>query len=464
MNSRILRLNNLQDQNRGSVIYVMSRDQRVKDNHALFFAQEEAIEKGVPLLVVFCLYDKSGARAREHFEFMLEGLKGVENDLKQLEIGFELLYGDPKIELISFFEQKKPSSVYFDFSPLRNPRKLQKYIAESVNIPVFTADTHNIIPLWVLSDKQEFAAHTIRGKVHKKLVKWLIEPPKIKKHPYEYQKQIKNDWAKSNALIQKIEKNNSKIQIKSGEKFALEKLTEFLERKLENFAFSRNDPNSDVLSGLSPYLHFGQISSLRVALEAISYSGAEPLLFSQNKLAQSSGEPSIEDGLNTLLEEMIVRKELADNYCFYTENYDNLDGAWPWAKDTLKTHDNDPREFIYTLEDLEKCQTHDRAWNAAQKQMMKTGIMHGYMRMYWAKKILEWSKSSQEAIKNTIYLNDHYSLDGGDPNGYTGIMWSIAGVHDRPWFDRPIYGKIRYMNDNGLKNKFDIESYIKKWL
>jgi deoxyribodipyrimidine photo-lyase len=160
---------------------------------------------------------------------------------------------------------------------------------------------------------------------------------------------------------------------------------------------------------------------------------------------------------------MIVRKELSDNFCHYNSHYDSLEGAHSWAKETLQEHWDDKREHIYSYDQLEHAQTHDPAWNACQKQMTSSGKMHGYMRMYWAKKILEWTKNPEEALKIAIILNDTYEIDGYDPNGYTGIMWSIAGVHDRAWTERPIFGKIRYMNYNGLKRKFDIEEYIQRW-
>ena len=156
---------------------------------------------------------------------------------------------------------------------------------------------------------------------------------------------------------------------------------------------------------------------------------------------------------------MVVRKELSDNWCYYNQNYDNLKGAPQWAQNTLAKHASDPREFLYSLKQFEVANTHDPAWNAAQKQMTTTGKMHGYMRMYWAKKVLEWTESPGQAIDFLIRLNDLYSLDGGDPNGYAGIMWSIAGVHDRPWGERPIYGKVRSMVYGGLKRKFDISAY-----
>ena len=171
----------------------------------------------------------------------------------------------------------------------------------------------------------------------------------------------------------------------------------------------------------------------------------------------------LRSGADALFEELVVRKELADNFCYYNSDYDQLDGAKKWALITLQKHQDDPREHIYPYTQLEKAQTHDQAWNAAQNQLLQTGKIHGYMRMYWAKKILEWTKDPQTALDWTNQFNDTYSLDGGDPNGYTGVMWSIAGIHDRPWMEREVFGQIRYMNQKGLRRKFDIDKYIRKF-
>ena len=228
-----------------------------------------------------------------------------------------------------------------------------------------------------------------------------------------------------------------------GEQNALEALSSFLENRFDKYAEERNDPVRNAQSNLSPYLHFGQISAQRVAIEVKKYCG----------------NPESEEGF---LEELIIRRELADNFCLYNPHYDSFAGFPDWVKDTLGKHKTDKREFIYTKEEFEKAQTHEDLWNAAQNEMIKTGKMHGYMRMYWAKKILEWTNTPQNALNVAIYLNDKYELDGRDPNGYTGCAWSIGGVHDRPWTERDIFGKIRYMNRNGAKRKFDIDSYIQK--
>ena len=227
----------------------------------------------------------------------------------------------------------------------------------------------------------------------------------------------------------------------AGYRAGMKKLKEFILSSLPIYSTSKNDPNSNSQSGLSPYLHFGQISALRVALE-VEFKSDDI----KNKEA--------------FLDELIVWRELADNYCFYEKNYDNPQGYPKWAIVSHKKHRDDAREYIYVLKDLEEANTHDQLWNAAQKHMIIEGKMPGYLRMYWAKKILEWSFNVTTAHKYAIYLNDKYSLDGRDPNGYAGIAWSIGGVHDRPWFEREVFGQIRYMSFNGCKNKFNIFKYI----
>jgi deoxyribodipyrimidine photo-lyase len=233
--------------------------------------------------------------------------------------------------------------------------------------------------------------------------------------------------------------------IKAGEIEANLAMDRFLREKLQFYHLQNNDPNKDNVSNLSPYLHFGQISAQRIISEVHACY-------------------TLKEAKEAFIEELFVRKELSDNYCHYCEDYDNSNGFPDWAKKTLAEHISDKREYIYSPEEFELAKTHDDLWNAAQKQMVKSGKMHGYMRMYWAKKILEWSESAESAMQIAIYLNDKYELDGRDPNGYTGIAWSIGGVHDRAWGERYIFGKVRYMNYNGCKSKFDVKEYINKWI
>jgi deoxyribodipyrimidine photo-lyase len=252
--------------------------------------------------------------------------------------------------------------------------------------------------------------------------------------------------------------------VSAGENAAKERLAAFIAGTLPVYAHARNDIVRDAQSGLSPYLHFGQLASLRVALDVLREAVEPPLLLRAIRLARPAASNSISSGIDALFEELIVRKELSDNFCLYSPAYKQLIGGPFWGQRTLEEHRKDARDFIYSREDWEYAQTHDIAWNAAQRQLRATGKMHGYMRMYWAKKMLEWSESPEVAIADCVYLNDTYSIDGYDPNGYTGILWSMVGLHDRPWRERSVFGKIRYMNEAGLRRKFDLDAYCRTWL
>jgi deoxyribodipyrimidine photo-lyase len=317
-------------------------------------------------------------------------------------------------------------------------------VAKQITIPFYEVDAHNIVPCLYASNKLEFAAYTIRPKIHKALIEFMDEFPSLSKMSKSEISSDKIDWIK----IEKSLRINFDVKevdwIKPGETEAFKTLNHFLKNKFENYHDLRNDPTKDYQSNLSPYLHFGQISAQRIAHDTEKFKGNP-------------------ESKKVFLEELIVRRELSDNFCYFNINYDSFDGFHDWAKKSLNEHRKDEREFIYTLKQFESANTHEDLWNAAQKELISTGKMHGYMRMYWAKKILEWSTSPEEALRIAVYLNDKYELDGRDPNGYTGIAWSIGGVHDRAWFERPVYGKIRYMNRNGAANKFDVNTYIKKY-
>ncbi|HEY9484320.1 MAG TPA: deoxyribodipyrimidine photo-lyase [Micromonosporaceae bacterium] len=420
------------------MLYVMSRDQRTTDNHALLAAQRHAVAGELPLVVAFVVYPRGHGRAREHYAFMLDGLEDVSAELAAHDIPFVIRVagGGPLRALRSLVSDVTPAAIYVDFSPLRGPRALRSALARDVDVPVFEVDTHNIVPAWIASDKQEFAARTIRPKIHAQLRRFLVEPPSLLAHPFAWPRGLKSESLSSvrRAVLPSLPSNGTSIAAVPGQLAAARALRSFVSERLDGYALRRNDPTVDGLSGLSPYLHFGQLASLRVALTA----------------------PDAE----TLIEEMVVRKELSDNFCLYEPSYDRLDGAAAWARRTLAAHASDVRSYVYSYRQLEHAQTHDEAWNAAQRQMTRTGKMHGYMRMYWAKKILEWTSSVDRALEVAIRLNDFYEIDGGDPNGYVGVMWSIAGVHDRAWTERPVFGKIRYMNEAGLRRKFKVDQYV----
>lgn len=430
----------------GPVIYWMSRDQRVQDNWALIYSLIKAQKKQSYVIVVFCLLDEFLGANERHFGFMVKGLIELAQKLENLNIPFELVNGNPIYEIPKMIDKYNASILVTDFDPLKIKRYWKEHISKNIAIPFYEVDAHNIVPVLKASDKEEFAAYTIRPKINKLLDKFLLEFPQI-----EVQKEISFQVINKipARVIEKYTKYfNSYSDFKAGENQAINQFYQWLNNKFIYYDEFRNDPVQRCQSDLSPYLHFGMISAQRIVIEVHKF------------IHSNSKNENLVNSAKAFLEELIIRRELSDNFCYYNKNYDNFDGFQPWAKDTLNKHRSDRREYIYTLDEFESANTHDDLWNAAQIEMMQRGKMHGYMRMYWAKKILEWTNSPEEAIEIAIYLNDKYELDGRDPNGYTGIAWSIGGVHDRPWPERPVFGKIRYMNFNGCKRKFDVNKYI----
>ncbi len=426
----------------GPIIYWMSRDQRVEDNWALVFSLELAKEYNQPCIVVFNLVKKFLDATRRHFHFMLNGLSQVQEKLRDYNIPFKILIGEPTENILKIVKKIRAGALVTDFDPLKIKRNWKQQIANQISIPFYEVDAHNIVPTFVASDKLEFAAYTFRPKIHKVLPYFLEEFTKIERQKYSID--IDTEPIEPENILPNLDIDHSIREIKHlvpGSDNAKAVLENFIQNKLHKYSELRNNPNYDYQSNLSAYIHFGQISAQRIALE-IKKLNIE------------------DDNTKSFLEELIVRRELSDNYCYYCLDYDNNNGFPEWARNSLNEHLKDEREFIYTTEQFEKAQTHEDLWNAAQNEMVRTGKMHGYMRMYWAKKILEWSPNPTEAQRIAIYLNDKYSIDGRDPNGYTGIAWSIGGVHDRPWVDRPVFGKIRYMNLSGAMRKFDVNQYI----
>jgi deoxyribodipyrimidine photo-lyase len=415
----------------------------MRDNWALVFAQRIAFERKTPLHVVFSLApDFLGATLRQ-YGFMLKGLMETAEDLVGKNMAFHLLTGPPDVTIPEFVRRQKIGALVADFDPLRIKREWHDRVASSLSLPFYEVDTHNVVPCWIASQKQEYAAYTFRPKMHRALREFLDDFPPLRKHPFLPVGGIqKVSWAKALETLE-IDRSVTEVQgIKPGERRGQKALKDFIEKRLSNYGAQRNDPLRKGQSLLSPYLHFGQISPQRVALEVLE-SGCDK----QSK--------------EVFLEELIVRRELSDNFCFYNRNYDSCEGFPAWARETLERHRSDRRSYSYTRDEFEEAGTHDPLWNTAQTEMVRTGKMHGYMRMYWAKKILEWTEFPEEALETAIYLNDRYELDGRDPNGYTGIAWSIGGVHDRAWGERKIFGKIRYMSYYGCRSKFDVDAYVK---
>lgn len=439
--------NNDSEPGSGPVVYLMAREQRVFDNWALLYAQEQATKRQVPLIVMFALGPMFCSGTARHNAWMVGGLKEVEKTLQELNIPFCIEIGEWSEVIPRFVAQHEIGELVFDFNPLEPVRGWRDQVTQRVDCRVVEVDARNIIPVWEASDKAEFAAYTIRKKIHRKLPEFLTDIPQPSKQTFLWDVKHDIDWSKVESYREFAVDAVVPDTFTPGAQAGAAVLAEFLDQRLAGYATKRNDSNEDGVSHLSPYLRWGNISAQRVALEVRGYAG--PGVTGEDRQA--------------FLEELIVRRELTDNFVYYTPNYNKVEGAHAWAQKTIAEHAGDEREYIYTLEQFEAGQTHDDLWNAAQLQMVTEGTMHGYLRMYWAKKILEWTPDAHTAIDTALTLNDRYELDGRDSNGVVGVMWSICGVHDRAWNERPVFGKIRYMNYNGCKRKFDVDAYVSKY-
>jgi deoxyribodipyrimidine photo-lyase len=344
-------------------------------------------------------------------------------------------------------DELRPALVVSDENPLREPERWRQRLAERISVPFWTVDADVVVPS-VLLEKEQYAARTIRPRIHRQL-EWFLVAPKA--HAARVR------W-KVPAGLQSLEPGVNLLDglpidrsvapvsgFRGGPTEGHRRLRRFLAERLPGYDERRNHPEFDGTSELSPYLHFGHLGPREVALAV--RDAAAPLADRQ-----------------AFLEQFIVRRELAVNFVKFNPKYDRLDGCEPWALDTLRRHHRDRRPHLYSARQLEQAETHDHLWNAAQRQMVTAGWMHGYMRMYWAKKILEWTRSPEEAFAIAIELNDRYELDGRDPNGYTGIAWAIGGKHDRAWGpERPVFGTIRFMSYGSTSKKFDSRAYVERW-
>jgi deoxyribodipyrimidine photo-lyase len=438
---RVRNLNDLPTRQGTFVLYWMQSSQRVAYNHALVCAIEQANVRNLPLVVAFALtVQYPGANVR-HLRFMLEGLDGVAEELRGRDIPFVIRPESPEACIPKLAEDA--SLLITDRGYLKTERQWVETVAERVRCRMIQVESNVIVPVETASPKEEYSAATFRPKITGHIRRFIrpVTLPELRRGG-ENQLADAIEFGRPDDLLEQMnpDRSVSPVRQAGGEKEAHAYLDTFIRNRLDGYNEERNDPGRDATSHLSAFLHFGQISPLEIAIRVID--------------AESPGGAAF-------LEELIVRRELAMNFVWYNPAYDRFDGLPEWAKKTLDKHRSDPREYTYPVADLEYAQTHDPFWNAAQNQMRLTGLMHSYMRMYWGKKILEWSPVPEEAYQTALLLNNRYELDGRDPNSYAGVAWCF-GKHDRPWQERTIFGMVRYMNAAGLERKFNMEFYLKR--
>jgi deoxyribodipyrimidine photo-lyase len=424
------------------VLYWMQASQRTHYNHALLHASYLSQSLDLPLVVYFGLTDGYPEANLRHYAFMLEGLKEVSHDLEHMGIRFVIRKCEPAEGALSL--SKDAAIVVCDMGYLRHQREWRAQLAERAPCQVVQVETDAIVPVQTAYVKEAYSAAVLRPRLHKLMERFMVVPETVWPTRGSLDLDIEGeDAAGLTGLLKDMKVDRSVPPVKDlsgGPGQANELLDIFLERASEYYSEQKNDPSLRMQSDLSPYLHFGHISPLYIALRAIS---------------RPSG------GTDAFVEELFVRRELSLNFVHYRNDHDSFTCLPTWASNTLMKHSTDRRERVYSLEELEHGETHDPYWNAAQHEMVSSGKMHGYMRMYWGKKILEWTQDPREAFSRALHLNNKYELDGRDPNSYAGIAWCF-GKHDRPWGERAVFGSVRYMNDKGLERKFDMEGYIKR--
>lgn len=443
--TRLTRLNAQPVRDGLFVLYWMQASQRTRYNHALEHAIAQANELQLPVIVGFGLMDDYPEANERHYAFMLQGLADVQESLSRRGIRFVVRHGSPPKAAIRL--GKDASLIVCDRGYLRHQRRWRDELADAAHCRVEQVESDVVVPVELASNKTEFAARTLRPKILRLRDEYLAEvraaSPRISSLSLEIRGDIDvTDPAAALANL-KIDRSVGRIaRFQGGEKEAQTLLRRFIHQKLSRYVQGRRELDDNGTSTLSPHLHFGQISPVQIA-RAVKQANAP------------------EADAEAFLEELIVRRELAVNFVHFTANYDSYDALPAWARQTLQAHAKDKRPYVYSRDQLERAAIHDPFWNAAQREMNATGFMHNAMRMYWGKKILEWSPNPRQAYERVLYLNNRYFLCGRDPASYANVGW-IFGLHDRPWASRPIFGTVRYMNESGLNRKFDMNAYLKR--
>lgn len=433
------------------VLYWAQMNRRVESNHALLHAVETANGQKLPLLVYEGLtYSYPYANDRHH-TFLLEGAAEMEQRLSKLGIGYVFyLERGPQDRTGVLYQLAAQAAVLVtDDYPTFIARKHNSSVPAKVSVPYHAVDSSCVVPM-SLMEKREWAAYTIRPKIHRLLPQYLkpVHPirlavPFTLPRPRFHTPVTPERIAKLVASCAIDHGVRPSLSFRGGRLASERTLHRFLEDKLRRYSRERNDPAAHATSDLSPYLHYGHISALEVALAAKAYAAEHGLIADE------------------FLEELIVRRELAFNYARFSDPPDTFAHLPGWALKTMEEHDKDRRDPCYTREQFELAQTHDPLWNAAQKELLLRGKIHGYYRMYWGKKIIEWSATHHEALETMVHLHDRYAVDGRDPNTYTNILWCF-GLHDRPWQERPVFGKLRYMSYDGMRRKTASDAYLKE--
>ncbi|MBN2295426.1 MAG: deoxyribodipyrimidine photolyase [Pirellulales bacterium] len=456
----------------------MTAARRTTWNFALERAVALAQEFHKPLFIVETLNSEQRWCSDRHHAFVLSGMADNKKFCEARDLRYypfvESQRGET-MELIEALAAHSCALVADDF-PVKPFTQDATHVAQRIGVSMERVDSNGLLPMRA-TDRPFPTAYSFRRFLQKTLPDHLLNLPKAK--PLARIKlprlrglpaEIRRNWpptpskllsADTSALSRlPIDHNVVPARLVGGPSAAGKLLKQFLRRKLAAYPESRNHPDADGTSGLSPYLHLGHISAHEIFVELAKMQKWSPTDLSEKATGKREGWWGMSQASETFLDQLVTWRELGFNMCFNAKDYDKFDSLSDWAKKTLAEHESDRREYIYSSEELEQGRTHDRIWNAAQTQLVREGMLHNYMRMLWGKKILQWSAGPAEALETMIELNNKYALDGQDPNSYSGIFW-ILGRYDRPWGpERPIFGKIRYMSSDNTARKLKLHQYL----
>ncbi len=436
---RVHELNDETPADHGPVVYWMQASVRTRENHALEHAVRTANDLSAPMVVVFGLDPDYADATPRSMRFLIDGLVAVAGGLDRRGIPFVVRRGQPGA--VARELAKNASSIVTDRNYLREPQAWRRDLARSLSIPVVEVESNVVVPVEVTSDKREWAARTIRPKIHEHLDDFLVELSTTALDDRSAPDLDSLDASSIDALMEAAGIDGERDpRFEGGEHQAQATLDRFLDEGIGRYEQSGVDVSGDASSHLSMYLHYGHISPARVA-RAVRGSSA-------NSEAKAG-----------YLEELVVRRELAHNFVWYEPDYDSFSALPDWARTTLDEHRDDEREEEYTKAEMEAAQTSDRCWNAAMLEMKETGYLHNRMRMYWGKKIMEWTNTPEYAYRVALDFNNTYFLDGRDPNSYANVGW-LFGLHDQAFAERPVTGKTRPMTRSGLERKIDTDAYV----
>ncbi|GAB0495335.1 hypothetical protein MMPV_006634 [Pyropia vietnamensis] len=459
-------------------LVLLTTSLRAHANAALGVAAETATRLHTPLLALTVVDAAAAGLAARHHAWVTASHEELAAALAAR--GVRLVVAVGPTAAVTAAAAGDAAAVVTDWGYLREELELRRAVGAAVGVAAVGVEANVVVPVSVASEREEFAARTLRPKLMGVLDSWLVCPPELPlakaagvppaataidvaswRTPDGERVRVVDpaDWEATVASLDGIDRGAPPVSATAvaagaapapGEAAARAALSDFVDHRLESYAERRNEPADSAQSGLSPYLRHGMLSPVECVLAARGALAAAP----------RGGSSALRSGVASFVEELVVRRELAVNLVTYCKHYDSVEGLASWARTTLADHASDEREVLYERAVLERGATADQYWNAAQRQMVLTGRMHGYMRMYWAKKILEWTPSPEDAFSIALALNNRWALDGADPNSVAGVAWAVGGKHDHGWAERPVFGKVRYMNAAGLRRKFRIDAYV----